>query len=86
MTTKLSWPERAEKFAKIRAQLRQILTQSGKPLDVAQIAAEFKLQYRYLPTIERRLRELVESKDVRKNGGAVPTYEMVSSMGDTSHE
>lgn len=83
MTAKLSWPERAEKFAKIRAHLRQILSASNKPLDVAQIATEFKLQYRYLPTLERRLRELVESKDVRKNGGAIPTYEMVSSVGDT---
>lgn len=77
MTTKLTWPERAEKFAKIRAQIRKILTASNKPLDVAQITTEFKLQYRYLPNIERRLRELVESKDVRKNGGAIPTYEMV---------
>jgi len=41
-------------------------------------ARKFKLQFRYLPSIERRLRELVESGDVRKNGGSIPTYEMVS--------
>jgi len=72
------WAEKAESFARIRAQLRQIISKSSTPLDVAQIAVEFKLQFRYLPTIERRLRELVESGDVRKNGGSIPTYEMVS--------
>jgi len=72
------WAEKAESFARTRAQIRQILTKSAKPLDYAQIATEFKLQFRYLPSIERRLRELVESGDVRKNGGSIPTYEMVS--------
>lgn len=76
MTTQQKWADRAESFARIRAQIRQILTKSTKPLDYAQIASEFKLQFRYLPNIERRLRELVDSGDVRRNNGAIPTYEM----------
>jgi len=71
--SQLNWTERAESFARIRAQLRQILVQSHKPLDYAQIATKFKLQFRYLPNIERRLRELVQSGDVRRNGGAIPS-------------
>lgn len=78
MTAKLSWPERAEKFAKIRAQIRQVLSNSDNPLDMAEIYRDFKEKFRFLPDIERRMRELVASGDVRKNGGSIPTYEMVS--------
>ena len=74
-----TWPERAETFAKIRAQIRQVLSTAGKPLDVAEIATEFKLRFCYLPTIERRLRELVDSGAVKRIGGAVPKYELVLS-------
>ena len=77
MTTKQTWDERVESFKRIRAQLRQVLSSSKKPLDYAEIATDFKEKFRYLPNIERRLRELVESGDVRKNCGSVPTYELV---------
>ncbi len=77
-----TWPERAEGFAKIRAQIKQVLALAQKtgesPLDVAEIAREFKLRFRYLPTIERRLRELVDNGAVKRIGGAVPKYELIT--------
>ena len=73
----ISWVNRAEKFAHIRAHIRQILSSMDRPLDLAEIANEFKLRFRYLPSIERRLRELVASGDVRRNDGSIPTYEFV---------
>lgn len=76
-----TWPERAETFARIRNQIIQVLAVAKKlhtsPLDVAEIAAEFKLRFRYLPSLERRLRELVESKTVRKIHGQIPVYELL---------
>jgi len=72
-----SWVERAETFARIRAQVRQILYSSPKPLDVAEICIEFKLRFRYLPNIERRLRELVQCGEIRRNNDSIPTYEIV---------
>ena len=77
MTTELSWPERAPKFAKDRERIKEILIRHGRPLDMAQIYAWFKQSYRYLPQIERRMRELVKNGEVRKNGGAISTYEVV---------
>jgi hypothetical protein len=73
----IKWNELNEKFARIRAQIRQVLATSNEPLDIAQIATEFKLRFRYLPEIERRLRELKDSGDVKRNEGKIPTYELV---------
>ena len=76
MTLK-NWTDRAEHFNRVRAHLRQILSSSNEPLDLAEIATLFKQKFRYLPSLERRLRELVESKDVVKHPGQVPRWEFV---------
>ena len=73
-----TWVKRAEGFAKIRAQIRQVLATSDKPMDIAQITTQFKLRFRFLPSIERRLRELVESGAIKRIGGDVPKYELVT--------
>jgi len=70
------WDSRAESFARIRAQISQILAKSDLPLDVAEIASEFKLRFRYLPSIERRLRELCDSGAVKKLPGKIPRYKL----------
>lgn len=75
--SKQAWTERVESFARIRAQIRQILAHANKPLDAAQIAIQFKENFRYLPSIERRLRELVKNGAVKRNDGSIPTYELV---------
>ena len=51
-----------------------ILDYSKKPLNMAEIATEFILRFNYLPTLERRLRELVNSHQVLKNGEKIPTF------------
>lgn len=82
------WVDYAESFARVRAQIRRILAISLKPLDVAEIAVEFKLRFRYLPSLERRLRELVESGDVKrypkdKRGRSIPKYELIETWKET---
>jgi len=66
----------SESFTRIRSQICEILLPSYTPLDIAQIGTEFKEKFRYLPNLERRLRELVALGDVKKNPGKIPTYEM----------
>lgn len=72
-----TWPERAEKFAHDRARIRQILANSMLPLNMAEIYRRFKENFRYLPDIERRMRELIKSGDVKRNDGSISTYELV---------
>jgi len=71
------WTDRVESFARIRAQIRQVLATNNESMDFAEIAVEFKLRFRYLPSIERRLRELVQSGADKRIGGSIPTYELV---------
>jgi len=74
----MTWADKAETFAKQRAQLRQILASTLDGLDIGEIANEFKFRFNYLPTdLCRRLRELVKSKAVKRNDGSVPTYQLV---------
>ena len=71
-----SWVEKAERFARTRAQLRQILARSQVPLDMAAIYCRFKDYFRYLPDLERRMRELVRRGEVTKYNGSIPTYKL----------
>jgi hypothetical protein len=68
------WKERAEVFARIRAQIRQVLASADHPLDMAEIACEFKLRFRYLPELDRRIRELLEEDAIIKFKGSIPTF------------
>ena len=68
------WKERAEVFARIRAQIRQVLASADEPLDMAQIACEFKRRFGYLPELDRRVRELIEEGYIVKFKGSVPTF------------
>lgn len=79
MTTiqQAQWVAKAECFARVRAQIRQVLATSEKPLDVAEIAMAFKLRFHYLPSVERRLRELVQSGAVERVQGAIPRYTLL---------
>ena len=72
-----NWVEKAESFSRIRAQMRQVLASHNKPLDMAQLLTEFKFRYRFLPNgFERRMRELLNSGDVVRSDGAIPTFEL----------
>ncbi len=78
------WKERAEVFARIRAQIRQVLASADHPLDMAEIAMEFKRRFGYLPELDRRVRELIEEDHVVKLKGSIPTFllkrEMIDNM------
>lgn len=73
----LSWVEKAERFARTRAQIRQILAKSDRPLNMAQIYNLFLTYYRHLPDLERRMRELVKEGSVIKDGMSIPTYRLI---------
>lgn len=80
MSTQVSdWTKRAEKFAKIRTQIKELLKRAAHSMDAAEIANQFKEDYRYLPNIERRLRELVASGEVAKIPGDVPRYDLTDA-------
>jgi hypothetical protein len=69
-----TWKERAEVFARIRAQIRQVLASADEPLDMAMIATEFKRRFGYLPELDRRMRELLEEGYIIKLKGSIPTF------------
>lgn len=71
---KKSWPERAEKFARDRARILKILNESENALDMAQLMGRFKMTYRYLPHIERRMYELLKDELIVKIPGPIPRY------------
>jgi hypothetical protein len=75
-----TWKDREKHYAKHRECILQIIkkaTQEGlPPLDYSEIAYLYRERYHYIPSIERRLRELVEKKELKKNKGPVPTFEL----------
>lgn len=73
---KSDWVSKSEQFERDKAKIRQILVRSDRPLDMAQIFHLFKTYFRYLPSIERRMRELVKSGEVIKYEGKVATFEL----------
>ena len=74
---KSDWTSKSESFARVRAQMRQVLATQKKPLDMAQLLTEFKFRFRYLPNgFERRMRELLNSGDVIRNNGSISTFEL----------
>ena len=78
--TQQNWVEKAETFARVRAHMRQVLAASGEPLDMAELLTEFKFRFRYLPNgFERRMRELLQSGDVVRTDGSVPTFKLRES-------
>lgn len=81
----MTWADRAETFAKQRAQLRQVLASTLDKMDIGQIATEFKFRFNYLPKdLCRRLRELVQTGDIQRHDGSVPTYEFVRGSHDST--
>ena len=74
---KENWVSKSEKFARQEAQMRQILANSEKPLNVIQLLQRFLDRFRYLPVgFERRLRHLEEQGYIIRHGGSVATYEL----------
>jgi len=71
-----SWADKAERFARTRAQIRQILSKSDRPLNMAQIYNLFLTYFRHLPDLERRMRELVKDGVVIKEGMSIKTYQL----------
>ena len=64
MNAQQNWVDKAEKFARDRARIRQVL-HAGGSMHLGQICNEFIYKFRYLPKgIERRLRELAEKGEV----------------------
>ena len=51
-----------EKYKTDREKILNIVLRSKLPLDYVDIARSFKMKYRYLPSVERRLRELVKKE------------------------
>jgi len=72
------WTKKAEKFAKVRAQILQVLSGSSVPLDMGQIMQRFKLKFHYLPYLERRFYELMETQQILRIDGAIPRYRVLT--------
>jgi len=72
------WTKKAEKFAKVRAQILQVLSGSEYPLDMAQIMNRFKLKFHYLPYLERRFYELMETQQIQRLDSAIPRYRVMT--------
>ena len=76
MTLQSDWTAKSEKFALDRAKIRQVLSSHQQPMDMAEIYATLKVRFRYLPDIERRMRELVEQGAVEILDGSVRNYRL----------
>ncbi len=74
--SKQDWVSRAEKYARQRGHIRQILAASTRGLDLGEIAFCFKNRFGYIPSdLCRRLREVVaENNGVVKVDGLIATW------------
>ncbi len=71
-----TWESKAEAFARTRENIIKILEEAKHSVHMAYIYTMFMYKFNYLPDLERRMRELVESGDVEKHPRPIPTYEL----------
>lgn len=65
------------KYSTDREKILYVIQRAQIPLDYAQIANSFKHRFSYLPSIERRLRELVKKGLIKRIPGPIPKFELI---------
>lgn len=65
----MSYEEKKEYFARDRARIKQVLTDAIFPIDMAKIYSNFRDKFGYIPNIQRRVDELVQTGEVSKSKG-----------------
>ncbi len=76
MVEQESWVERSARFEIDRKHLCQLFVLYGD-LNMADVYRLFLANFRYLPDLERRMRELVKEKKVEIIFGEVKKYRLV---------